>query len=171
MQRANQKLCYAEIHLEELRNYPKAFSNDDWEDAHQESVLYHLAGAVDALLHEINDGYSLGLNQRQVKWEHVKNKLQQSSQSSPAFNHLQQLREDDRSWLSLLLEWRNYQAHNKRIPKFVQIGMDNEFRDPRTGKEQTVYPGKGCSEVLNCLAEDVKELIAYCRSIDPKLKP
>jgi len=58
--RADQKLEYAHTHLGELQSYQGRTSNDAWENAHQESCLFHLAGTVDAVLHEINEADSLG---------------------------------------------------------------------------------------------------------------
>lgn len=172
-ERTNQKLGYAEIHFEELKNYQNAMSNDDWENAHQESYFYQLSSAVEGLLHEINSGYSLNLRLNQVKWEKVKSSLKSTNQSSPAFNLIDSLRNDRQSWLSQLFEWRNHGIHRSRVGKMVHVStwqiVDNEFKDPRTNKSQTVYPNSGCQDVLVKLKDDVKNLIEHCRNIDTKL--
>lgn len=80
--RTEKKLRYAEIHLTELKNYPNATSNDDWENAHYESCFFHLAGAVEAVLHEIKEGYSLNLKLQKVHWDAVEKQLQNSGTSS-----------------------------------------------------------------------------------------
>ena len=171
--RTEQKIRYAQIHLEELSTYPNATSNDEWENAHQESCFFHLAGAVEALLHEINDGYSLGLGLTKVTWKTVSDKLRQSNQSSPALDHLTQLRKDPTSWLALLFEWRNHGAHRLRIGKVVSLStsrlIDNQFKDPRSGKPADVYSGLGCLDVLKHLVKDVRDLIDYSRELDPRL--
>jgi hypothetical protein len=171
--RTNQKLRYAEIHLEELSTYLHATSNDEWENAHQESSFFHLAGAVEALLHEINAGYSLGLSLKQVTWKSVADQLRQSNQSSPAFDHLTKLRDDPASWLALLFEWRNHGTHRQRIGKMVNLStarrVDNQFKHPRSGQPPDGYLGLGCLDVLQHLANDVRNLIDYCRRQDPKL--
>jgi len=44
--RTDQKLRYAEIHLEELENYDNVFGNDEWERAHEESCLAQIHSAA-----------------------------------------------------------------------------------------------------------------------------
>jgi len=171
--RTNQKLDYAKIHLEELENYSNSMSNDVWENAHQESCFYHLTSSVESILHEINDGYSLGLDLQQVTWGNVKKRINSSNQSSPALDKLLLLKNDSQSWLSQLIEWRNHGTHRKRVGKMIQAStwqkLDNEFKDPRTDKIQNIYPNKGCLDVLRLLTNDVENLIFYCRNIDSKL--
>ena len=75
MLRADEKIKYGEIHLNELKNKIREKSaittGDPWENAHIESCMYHLAGAVEAILHEINIGYSLNLRLQNVTWDKV----------------------------------------------------------------------------------------------------
>ena len=171
--RTEEKLRYAEIHIDELSAYHHATSNDEWENAHQESCFAHLAGAVEAVLHEINDEYALNLALAKVTWKTVAEALKRSNQTSPAFDHLSQLRKDGSSWLALLFEWRNHGTHRQRIGKGVNLStrriVDNEFADPRTGQRQTVYPGLGCLDVLRRLDQDARRLIDDCRRLDPRL--
>lgn len=171
--RTEEKLSFADVHLDELRSYKHTTSNDCWERAHQESVLFHLAGAVDAILHEINVGYSLGLDLAGVHWRTVRKNFLSSSKNSPAFDHLQTLRKDTHSWLTLLFELRNHGTHRGRLAKRVHLSnhrtVDNEFIDPRTGHLQTVYPGFGCLEILERFRNEVRTLIEDCRRLDPLL--
>lgn len=53
-ERTNAKLRYARIHLNELRLYQRKGSGDDFERSHQESFFFHLFGALDAFLQELN---------------------------------------------------------------------------------------------------------------------
>lgn len=171
--RTIRKLHFAEIHISELRDYVHATSNDDWENAHQESSFYHLAGAVEAILHEINDAYMLGLNLDKVSWPKVATALSKDKRASPAFIHLETLRANVNSWLSQLFEWRNHGTHRRHVNKVIYAStheiVDNEFLDPRTGENQVVYPSLRCQAVLERLALDVKELIRFCRANDPLL--
>lgn len=172
--RADEKLAFAEIHLQELRDYAHRFSNDPWVNAHQESFFFHLAGAVEGLLQEVNDAYSLGLALRDVRWENTEKALERANQRSPAFDCLKALRDDKCSWAALLFEWRNHGTHRRRISKRINVSnteaLDNEFFDPRTGGVQAVFPGLGCQEVLEELHRRVRELVAGCRSRDGRLK-
>lgn len=173
-QRTDEKIVYARVHIDELEGYAGATSNDAWENAHQESSFYHLAGAVEGLLQEINEGHALGLGLRDVTWNSVRDALSGSGKQSVAFDELQRLRYDPTSWLAQLFEWRNHGTHRQRVGKLISITIgqlphENEFKDPRTGQTQTVYPEAGCQDVLKRLANDVVKLIAWCRQNDGSL--
>lgn len=170
--RADQKLRYARIHIGELKEYPGATSNDEWENSHQESVFFHLAGAIEGLLHEINIGYSLELELRKVTWNGVERKLPKGS--SPAFSCLKQLKDDRARWLWMLFEWRNHGAHRARVGKVVTFSTtkrtDNQFVDPGTGQPPSLFEGMGCLEILEQLEQNVGELVNECRRIDSRLR-
>jgi hypothetical protein len=172
-ERTDHKLAYARIHAEELKTYPNATSNDEWENAHQESFFYHLAGSVEALLHEINEAYALGLALDKVSFERVSTELLRSGQSSPAFDGLESLREDKSSWLSLLFEWRHHGTHRAHVGKVVNFSthrrVDNEFKDPRSGLPQNVYAGMSCLDIIDRMLSNVAVLLRKCRTEDPKL--
>lgn len=167
--RTEQKLQYAAIHIQELQGYANAESNDDWENAHQESCFFHLAGAVDSLLHEVNDAYSLGLELTEVGWRRVSQELQSTGQHSSTFSHSRALREEEGSWLDLLFEWRNHGAHRRHCGKVVWIGRPNQFKDPRTGEVPAAFPEAGCQQVLEELVQKVRDLVDHCRSTDSLL--
>ena len=169
--RTEQKLRYARIHLQELEDYENKHSNDDWENAHQDSFFYHLAGSVEGILHEINAGYCLELKLTNVSTKSVERALKKST--SPAFNEIAKLRNDTTSWLAQLYVWRNHGTHRNRVPKIVQLSTcsnpDNEFKDPRTGQPSKAFSGLGCVDTLRRLVDNVRSLIGHCRSIDPRL--
>lgn len=172
--RTEQKLKYAAIHIQELARYEKATSNDDWENAHHESCFFHLAGAVDALLHEINEGYCLGLRLPEVDWRRVAQRLGETGQSSDAFVLCTKEKKRKEHWLNLLYEWRNHGMHRRRIAKDVYAStvqkVDNQFKDPRTGSVPDMFRDMGCQQVLQDLARRVRGLVDSCRSIDQKLR-
>jgi hypothetical protein len=172
-ERANEKLRFAKVQLQELVDYSNSGSNDDWENAHQKSCFYHLAGAVEAVLHEINEGYGLNLAITDVGWGEVRSALKKSNRLSPAYELLRTTKDDQTAWLWHLFEWRNHGTHRGRVGKMIHLStwraMDNEFKNPRTGQVQQVYPGLGCLDVLRKLTEDVEHLIDRCRCDDPKL--
>ncbi|HOC41430.1 MAG TPA: type II toxin-antitoxin system HicB family antitoxin [Thermoanaerobaculales bacterium] len=171
--RADEKLRFAKVHLRELIDHAQVGGHDKWETAHQESCFYHLAGAVEAVLHEINAGYGLNLGLKDIDWNTVRAKLTTSNQSSPAFDLLLATKTDKSSWLWQLFEWRNHGAHRGRVGEMIHLStsrvVDNEFKDPRTGEVQSVYPELGCLDVLRRLTVDVEHLIDRCRIIDPSL--
>lgn len=174
--RAEQKLQYAEINLKELESYPNLTSNDDWENAHQESIFFHLTGAVEALLHEINEGYSLGMELWKVDWTNIERKLKKKNLSSLAFNHLYQLKRKDETWLALLYRLRNYSGHSHKIRKQLSVAVgsaskipDNKFKDPKTGDPQNILQETDCMNILKRFIEEVRKLVDKCRRDDPNL--
>ncbi len=171
--RTNQKLDYASLLLAEICASEHATTNDAWENAHQESCFFHLAGAVDAVLHEINGAYSLELGLRDVTWGKIGRQLGKAGEHSPAFDLLVKTKRQRGQWLDLLYEWRNHGAHRARVSKIVYASMnsvvDNQFKDPRTGQVPSVFAGMGCLEVLQALEKNVRDLVALCRERDPEL--
>lgn len=63
-ERTRTKLQYARIHLDEVRDSRR---HEAFERAHYESVLFHVVGAKDSFLQEINDAYGRPLKPHQVK--------------------------------------------------------------------------------------------------------
>ena len=167
--RTEQTLRYASIHIQELQSYENAESNDDWKNAHQESCFFHLAGAMDYLLHEVNDAYSLGLERTEVGWRRVKQALQSAGQHSRAFSHLRTIGEEKGSWLDLLFEWRKHGAHRRHCGKVVWIGRANQFKNPRTSNLPAAFLEAGCQQVLEELVQKVRDLVDHCRSTDSLL--
>jgi hypothetical protein len=161
--RALQKRKYTEVTLRELQEYPKRFSNDDWENTHQENFFYHLAGAVEAMLLEICDKYGLEIALNQIDWKSVDNTLKNKKMFSPAFDYLAKFRQTENDWLSLLVEWRNHGTHRHRINKVINLStresLDNEFIDPRTGKPQMLYPNYGCLKIIEMMYSNVCKLL------------
>jgi hypothetical protein len=171
--RTDQKIAYAAVLIREICDSEHATTNDTWENAHQESCFFHLAGAVDAILHEISAAYSLGLGLRDVDWGRVGRSLGETGQHSPAFVLLVKTKRRRKQWLDLLYEWRNHGAHRARVSKIVYASMtrvvDNQFKDPRTGEVPSVFAGMGSLEVLQVLEKNVRDLLGACRETDPKL--
>ena len=65
--RTDSKLRFARVHLEEITSRHELGSGDDFERAHEESFLFHLVGAKDSFLQELNAAYRLELPIKQVK--------------------------------------------------------------------------------------------------------
>ena len=86
--RTNAKLRYARVHLEELRSHQRKGSGDDFERSHQESFLFHLLGARDAFLQELNLYYNCGLELRKVRTSSLTQKLDKMGIRCPELNKL-----------------------------------------------------------------------------------
>lgn len=160
-ERVDSKLGYARIHLDEIRGYSNRDSNDAWENAHQESFFFHVVGAVDGVLHEVNAGYSLGLRAGDVKFRAIETALKNAGVSSPAFDLLSQTRASQSTWLAQAVRWRNNGAHKNRVGKQIvrcvgpAVDRSSHFFDTN-GQPQTVYPGQGCLEVMQSVLSDAE---------------
>lgn len=102
--RTNQKLNFARLHLEALKNAQNssAWSKHALIESYQESVLFHLASSYSALLREVAERYSVetesivGLTD--LAWG-----FEQAGFESPELNELQQLEARQDCWLHKLL--------------------------------------------------------------------
>ena len=130
--RTESKLRFAELHLKELIDSDSRGSGDDFEIAHEESCLFHIVGAKDAFLQELNNAYNLELAPRDVIEANIKKALEKKKIVSKSFNKLNELMQDDTSWLYKIIEYRNIGTHRYRIPREFFIGKIRKvsFIDP-----------------------------------------
>ena len=98
VKRTDAKLRYARLHLDELRIYSDDGGGGDWEKAHEESVLFHLVGAKDAFLQEINSMHRLGLDLMKVNEKSLTKSLKQSEGNSASLVSLEGLATNPGSW-------------------------------------------------------------------------
>lgn len=134
--RTDAKLKYARVHLEELRNHNRRGTGDDFERAHQESFLYHLLGAIDAFLQELNGYYDCGLSPSRVRRQTLSREMEKRGVTSLALKELDGLASNSKSWLSVAKELRDHVTHRKSVTMKFFVGGERdgevEFEDPRT---------------------------------------
>ena len=168
VQRTDAKLRYAELHISELKSYSDLGQLDDWERAHLESVLFHLAGAFDAFLNEFNQGYTLELKDRDVDVNHIRKEVKAKNINSPAWTQLDSLLKDKGSWLSEMLELRHQGTHRRGIRRLVQIDAkhpsDKNVRLGRPNADEFMEQDqlgslKDYSGRLRTLIQDLRTLI------------
>lgn len=109
LSRTNQKLSFVRMHLEAL---DASQASTGWNkhalvESYNESVLFHLTGAVHSLLREIGERYRLDVAAIGSIVE-LQQQLEQTGQESPEANELAQLAQSWDSWLSRL--YRAYDA-------------------------------------------------------------
>ena len=95
-------------------------------------------GAVDAIMHEVNAAYGLGLPNRDVNPGNVRAAL--GNTSSPAFDLFIQTRQDQSTWLAQAVRWRNNGAHKGRVGKKLGARvtiMDGQVVDREAGQPDT----------------------------------
>ncbi len=114
-----QKLSYALIHLDELSGHKNKGSGDTFERSHQESFIFHLYGAVDSFLQELNVYYKCNLEIDKVDRKSLKKQLKFKS---PELNEIEKLFHDKSSWLYSLSEMRHHCTHRQSIPSILHIG-------------------------------------------------
>lgn len=144
--------------LQHLKKSPSRATNDDWDNAVTEAFFYHLAGACEYLLHEINVAQSLGLKTGEVKRHEISKRLEQHGRLSPAFEYWKAQRDDSDGFLALLCELRNAGTHRYYLNKYVFVSShdmpDNKILDPRTGEPPQRYPELGAISLMEKLLEE-----------------
>ncbi len=135
--RTDAKIRYAEVHLNELKAIDK-LGGDDFDRAHQESFLYHLLGAKEAFLIELNVYYSGGLSNNDLTAGKLREALKAKGKVSQELAKLYSLESDQSSWLSIAKEMRDYSTHISGALRDFHVGGDDDgkiwLRNPKTGQ-------------------------------------
>src|SRR5437588_12646140 len=92
-ERTEAKLRYARVHLDELKSQGLP-GGSDFDKAHQESFLFHLLGARDAFLGELNHHYGAGLAPDALSPGKIRDALNARSIRSPELRTLYELEQD-----------------------------------------------------------------------------
>ncbi len=132
------KIRFARIHLEELLHYPQKGSGDDFERSHVESFLFHLFGARDAFLQELNLYYGCQLPVHKVTMPSMQDWLKKKGVDSPELYDLHNLENSQGSWLNDAKEMRDHSTHRNSIPRVFFVGGVEDrqvhLKNPKTGK-------------------------------------
>ncbi len=140
--RTDAKLKYAGIHLKEITSRKEKGSADAFERAHEESFLFHLIGAKDSFLQEINVAYKLELPFHKVKEDELRKVLKAKALESLALDEIERLEEklevDKAGWLAVAIELRNQGTHRSHMTRhFHKGGKDHDkvfLTNPLTGQ-------------------------------------
>lgn len=132
--RTDSKLRYARIFLDELRQYGNRSSADDFETGHQEAFLYHLLGALDSFLQELNICYRCAIPIDQVTRSRLRTELEKKDVSSPELAEISDLEKREDSWLGLAKEMRDHSTHRQRIARIFYEG------GPLSGQVRLKHP-------------------------------
>jgi uncharacterized protein DUF6586 len=135
--RADAKLCYAEIHLDELKAIGR-LGGSEFDRAHQESFLFHLMGAKDAFLIELNSYYKGGLPENDLTAGKLRDALKAQGKVSEELVHLYRLENRKNSWLFHAKEMRGHSTHVAGVSRAFHMGgpADGQvwLKNPKTGK-------------------------------------
>ena len=123
-ERTKAKIDYAKLILDELCQRPtSAGRGDSFERAHEEAVLYHVIGAKDAFLQEINAAYELGLKPSRVEENNLDKALKREGKTCQALQELMQLKRDKSSWLYKAILLRNLGTHRKGPARLFLVSV------------------------------------------------
>ncbi len=162
--RTTQKLQFSRLYLDERLKCKNSGSIP--ERAHEESFLYHLIGAKDSLLQEINYALGLEVPEHLVKERTLRAALDQSGRSCKALDEIETLKNTESNWMNLAIRFRNQGTHRTDIPRGFYRGADKEavfLIDPYTKKAM----GQTITEFLSDCFEKMVELIPRLRATLP----
>ena len=170
-ERTEKKIDYAKLMLDELSHRPSSVGRgDSFERSHEEAVLFHVIGAKDAFLQEINAAYKLGLKPSRVKENNLDKALKREGKTCQALQELMQLERDKSSWLYKAILLRNLGTHRKGPARLflVSVGVgggehDDEvfYKDP---KDLSKYIAKkDTHKYLEHRIQDMKEFLQRLR--------
>ena len=164
--RTESKLRFAELHLKEIIDSDSRGSGDDFEISHEESCLFHIIGAKDSFLQEINDFHNLGIDIGDVKEKTIKKYLKKKSLKCKAFDKLKTLRDNPKSWYYIVINYRNVGTHRYRIPRvFKQV-----INGPRTVSYKNPPVAKS-SPLNQDIPDYLEKSIKKMRKLLQKLRP
>lgn len=133
--RTDQKLRFARIHIEELRNHPSRNSGDDFERAHHEAILMQMYGATDAFLQELNIHYSCGLAPDQVSRARLAQHLKTRNVTAVELLELEALVADADGYLGQTKDRRHHITHRGGVPMKHYFNGPSKLVHPKTRDE------------------------------------
>lgn len=165
--RTEAKIDYAKLMLEELsQRSPRAGRGDSFERAHEEAVLFHVIGAKDAFLQEMNEYYNLGLKCSNVTEKTLSNALKTKGKTCQALEELDLLKTDEYSWLSKANLLRNHGTHRGKLYRTFFAGGEHDgevfYKDPRNSnkhisEEDTYKYLDHCIQEMEKLIRDLRD--------------
>ncbi|MGB9292912.1 MAG: DUF6586 family protein, partial [Desulfobaccales bacterium] len=125
-------------HLEELAAL-EALRGDDFDRAHQESFLFHLLGALDAFLAELNFYYQGGLPVEGLTPGKLREVLKARGVESVELKEMRQLSQNETSWIRRAKTMRDHSTHIQGVARTFFVGGDQDgevrLKDPRTAAD------------------------------------
>ena len=135
--RTDAKLRYAEIQLLDIERIPRRNGND-FERSHQEAYLFHLIGALDAFLSEINVYYQCGLAADGISAGKMRNVImKRAGKNAPELSELHDIAALQGTWLANGKVMRDHSTHRGGVPRVISLGGEldgvNYLKNPETG--------------------------------------
>ncbi len=124
-ERTDAKIDYARLMLAPLQQIAH-MGGTNFERAHEEAFFFHLRGAQDAFLIELNIYYNAGLDLQKISAGKLRNALAAQGRQSPELAELYQLEQDSASWYHRLKEMRDWTTHFRGVPRMFFVGGEND---------------------------------------------
>jgi hypothetical protein len=163
--RTDAKLRYATIHAGELETRIREGMGDDFDRAHYESFFFHLFGARDSLLQELNIIGDCGVDEKNVRMATLLQSPAGRNGLVPGLHELRQVEEDNGGWLWLAKTMRNKSAHRYGNPVAFYAGGERDgqvhFRHPGTGESLN----ENVSQTLRLLLTEMSQLVVRLRQL------
>lgn len=159
--RSDAKLMYAQIHLDLLRKRG-ANGGADFDRAVEESILFHLLGAKDAFLIEINAYYNCGVPTEAVTLGTLRKVFHARGVTCPELAELYELENEPNSWLAHAKQMRDHSTHIAGVPRAFHVGGKNDgkvfLRNPNTGAHIEVHAPEALAEWVGSMSSLLEKL-------------
>jgi hypothetical protein len=133
--RTSQKLRFAQLTIDELSNSPSRHTGDDFERSHHEAFLFHLYGAIDSFLQEINIYCSCGLSPTAVTMRSLRESFAKRGRPCAEFEEIAALAGDSDTYLGNTRDIRNFAAHRGGLPMAHYFNGPSNLVHPTTREE------------------------------------
>jgi hypothetical protein len=152
--RTDAKLAYAQIHLDELKGRSTS-GGTDFDRAFQESFLFHLLGAKDAFLQEVNVLYGTNLEPTSLSVGKLQKLIKARGARSEELFEIHQLESEEESWLSHAKQMRDHCAHVTGVARAYHLGGKNHhkvfLKNPTTGRDVEIHVIEAFSQWLEAM--------------------
>jgi hypothetical protein len=133
-ERTDAKLRYADEILKEL-GYLARQKGNDFDRAHQEAFLFHLLGAFDSFLAEINRYYDCNFPEDSLSANRLRKKItEMTGDTSPELRELYELGSTPGSWLNSARSMRDHSTHQRGVSRHILLSGPVRLQVPSTGE-------------------------------------
>jgi hypothetical protein len=126
--RTDAKIRFAQVMLDDLRDRPGG-AGDDFQRSREEAFWYHLFGAIDAFLNEVNEHHGFLLPAHKVNLANLEADLKKKCRVSAQLDEIRRAQNDPSGFLHRLKDLRDVSTHRGGISRtFYQGGPEHGQR-------------------------------------------
>ena len=130
----------------------------------EESILFHLLGAKEAFLLELNAYYTCGLPAEAITLGKLRQVFVARQRTCPELAAIYRLENEPDSWLTHAKQMRDHSAHVDNLPRAFHMGGKNHgkvfLRNPNTGAHVEMH----APEVLAAWIDTMREMLEVLRA-------